>query len=77
MLHRSKVFNNRVAIEAFLKLYLKLHLETVMEAATNYYGMYGDLKRLGISVRLVHLRKTRAIADAKIKNGPMKSECSA
>lgn len=67
-LHSSKVFNDRVAIEAALKPYLHYRLQGVMEATCNYYWLQQELSRLGCEVILAHPRKTRAIADAKVKN---------
>lgn len=67
-LHSSKVFNDRTAIEAALKPYLHCRLQGVMEATCNYYWLQQELSRLGCEVILAHPRKTRAIADAKVKN---------
>ena len=68
LLHRAKVFNDRTAIEAVLKPYLQSQMKVVMEATCNYYWMYQELSRLGCKIVLAHPRKTRAIADAKVKN---------
>lgn len=65
---KAKVWNDSVAIEETLKPYQGSSLKTVMEATTNYYWMYQTLSRLGCSVTLAHPLKTRAIADAKVKN---------
>lgn len=68
MLHSSKVFNERSAIESVLKPYRQSRLQGVMEATCNYYWLHQELSRLGCEVTLAHPRKTRAIADAKVKN---------
>lgn len=68
LLQSSKVFNDRTAIEAALKPYRRHRLQGVMEATCNYYWMQQELFRLGCDVILAHPRKTRAIADAKVKN---------
>jgi len=68
LLQRAKVFNDRSSIESFLKPFQQEPLLAVMEATTNYYWMYQELHRSGCKVILAHPLKTRAIADAKIKN---------
>jgi len=62
-----KAFNDSAVIEQILKPYNGV-LKVVMEATTNYYWMYQTLSRLGCVVTLAHPLKTRAIADAKVKN---------
>jgi len=68
LLQKAKVFNERASIENFLKSFQTNTLFAVMEATTNYYWMYQELHRLGCKVVLAHPLKTRAIADAKVKN---------
>lgn len=68
ILQRGKVVNDSVAIRAMLKPFLGTRNHAVMEATTNYYWMYQQLKNLSIEVKLAHPLKTRAIASAKIKN---------
>lgn len=65
---RMKVFNDTVAIAQVLKPYASFPCKAVMEATCNYYWMYQQLKNLGCEVILAHPLKTRAIADAKVKN---------
>ncbi len=68
LLQQTKVFNSEIAIQQTLRPYANFSLKAVMEATTNYYWMYQTLKRLGCHVILAHPLKTRAIADAKVKN---------
>lgn len=63
-----KVFNDSTAIAQALKPYTAFPCKAVIEATCNYYWMYQQLKNLGCEVILAHPLKTRAIADAKVKN---------
>lgn len=63
-----KVFNDTHAIHKVLKCFQKAPCQAVIEACCNYYWMYQQLQSLGIDVILAHPLKTRAIADAKVKN---------
>lgn len=65
---RSKVSNDRMALTQFLSPYQAKPMKAVIEATCNYYWMYQELSRLKIEVILAHPLKTRAIADAKVKN---------
>jgi transposase len=67
-LAQMKVFNDRASITKAVGACLKVPCQAVMEACCNYYWMYQELTRLGIEVILAHPLKTRAIADAKVKN---------
>lgn len=68
LLWQGKVFNSTPDIQRIIKPYTHFLLKVVMEATTNYYWMYETLKELGCDVVLAHPLKTRAIADAKVKN---------
>lgn len=68
MVNRAKVFNDTPAIRQVLSPYKHHRLHAVMEATCNYYWMYQQLTDLGCRVTLAHPLKTRAIADAKVKN---------
>lgn len=68
VLKRVKAINDYHVIESILKPYQTHRLQAVIEATTNYYWMYQTLKNLGCEVVLAHPLKTRAIADAKVKN---------
>ena len=63
-----KVFNDSTVITQALLPYRKFPCRAVMEATTNYYWMYQVLTQWGCEVTLAHPLKTRAIADAKVKN---------
>lgn len=65
---RMKVFNDSISIAEALKPYTSSPCKAVIEATCNYYWMYQQLKNLGCEVILAHPLKTRAIADAKVKN---------
>lgn len=65
---RMKLVNDRVAIQHALKPFLGSPCRAVLEATCNYYWMHQELTRLGCQVTLAHPLKTRAIADAKVKN---------
>lgn len=65
---RMKVFNDSTAIAQALTPYTSSPCKAVLEATCNYYWMYQQLKHLGCEVILAHPLKTRAIADAKVKN---------
>ena len=65
---QMKVLNNKISIEQLLMSFKEFNLKVVMEATTNYYWMYQTLESLGCEVVLAHPLKTRAIADAKVKN---------
>lgn len=67
-LFHAQIFNDRVSIVKALEPHLKVTCHAVLEACCNYYWMYQELTRLGIRVILAHPLKTRAIADAKVKN---------
>lgn len=68
-LFQASVFNDPVSIEKTLRPHLKnAASQAVIEACCNYYWMYQELSRLGVEVILAHPLKTRAIADAKVKN---------
>jgi len=68
LLQRMKVFNDSAAVAQALTPHLTLPCKAVIEATCNYYWMYQQLKNLGCEVILAHPLKTRAIADAKVKN---------
>lgn len=68
LLRQVKVFNSVADIQQIIKPYTHFSLKAVMEATTNYYWMYQTLRQLGCNVILAHPLKTRAIADAKVKN---------
>lgn len=69
LLVQMKVFNDRVSIQNAVMPHIKNTVtKAVLEATCNYYWMYHELTRLGIEVILAHPLKTRAIADAKVKN---------
>lgn len=74
ILHRAKVSNDRLSIEATLTPYLDNPCRAVLEATCNYYWMYEQLNSLGVKVVLAHPLKTRAIADAKVKNDRLDAE---
>ncbi|PIQ85935.1 MAG: hypothetical protein COV74_07135 [Candidatus Omnitrophica bacterium CG11_big_fil_rev_8_21_14_0_20_45_26] len=65
---RMKVINHRPSIEKMVKRFTPSKPLAVIEACCNYYWMYQELSRLGCRVILAHPLKTRAIADAKVKN---------
>ena len=67
-LFRAQVFNDRASITKVMAPFIKTTSQAVLEACCNYYWMYQELTRLGIQVILAHPLKTRAIADAKVKN---------
>ena len=67
-LTQMKVFNDHASIIKALQSYVSSGCTAVIEACCNYYWMYQELTRLGIKVILAHPLKTRAIADAKVKN---------
>lgn len=66
VLKHMSLLNDRSLLEPALRAYVPG--QAVMEATCNYYWMYNELKRLGLGVVLAHPLKTRAIADAKVKN---------
>jgi len=68
LLRRMKVFNDSRVIAQALKPFTSVPCKAVMEATCNYYWMYQQLTCLGCEVILAHPLKTRAIADAKVKN---------
>jgi len=63
-----KIFNDSAAIAKALSPYLQKSCGAVIEATCNYYWMHQQLTQLGCQVVLAHPLKTRAIADAKVKN---------
>lgn len=66
---QMKVFNDRASIAKAIEPYVKnTPCSAVLEATCNYYWMHEELTRLGVEVILAHPLKTRAIADAKVKN---------
>jgi len=67
-LKKAKVHNAAASIEQFLRGFRASMCEAVVEATCNYYWMYEELSGLGCQVILAHPLKTRAIADAKVKN---------
>jgi len=71
---QMKVFNDRVTITKALQPYIGTRGKAGIEACCNYYWMYQELTRLGIEVILDHPLKTRAIADAKVKNDRLDAE---
>ncbi|MDP3981060.1 MAG: hypothetical protein Q8Q33_06600 [Chlamydiota bacterium] len=68
LLKSMKVFNDTPSIQAALKGYEGPSSSAVIEACCNYYWMYQQLQNLQVAVKLAHPLKTRAIADAKVKN---------
>lgn len=65
---RAKVLNDSVSIAQMLKPYLHESCQAVIEATCNHYWMHEQLTSLGCLVKVAHPLKTRAIADAKVKN---------
>lgn len=60
--------NDGSCIKEILNPYIASPCKAVMEATCNYFWMHQQLSELGCKVILAHPLKTRAIADAKVKN---------
>lgn len=74
ILGRAKIVNDDNVIKNTLTPFLDRPCKAVLEATCNYYWMYQQLTKLGIGVILAHPLKTRAIADAKVKNDRLDAE---
>lgn len=67
-LQQARVSHDTPAVQKLLMPYMQSTRHAVMEATTSYYWMFETLKNLGCKTILAHPLKTRAIADAKVKN---------
>ena len=67
-LMQARVSHDLSAVQKIMSPYLKAPCSAVMEATTSYYWMFETLQKLGCKTTLAHPLKTRAIADAKVKN---------
>ena len=65
---QARVSHDFSAVEKLVRPYLKASCKAVMEATTSYYWMFETLQTMGCKTVLAHPLKTRAIADAKVKN---------
>lgn len=63
----QKFDNNSKEIKRFMKKFRKHNVKTAIEATCIWYHVYEALEDLGIETTLVNVRRTKVIAESKIK----------